>query len=203
MAVGGTRMAAPDRRAVIIDAARTEFALKGYAGTRIRSIAERAGVNDAMLYRHFESKEQLFEAAVAEPIEAAVASIIERPMPPLPADAGTEEMRERSVAFYRDLLAALEAVGPLLGIVLFGDQQRGIEYYRERLEPLLDRVVELTADLSGRWRHTEFDAHLLHRMIFGTCWMIAIDGHYGRRDAAPLDETARQLVDILFDGIAK
>ena len=123
-------------------------------------------------------------------------------MPPLPPDAGTEEMRERSVAFYRDLLEAMQDVGVLLGIVLFGDQERGMHYYRERLEPLFDRVVELTANLSGRWRHREFDPELLHRMIFGTCWMIAIDASYGSGDPRPFDESARQLVDILFDGIA-
>lgn len=195
-------MRAEDRREVIISAARTEFARTGYEGTRVRVIADRAGINDAMLYRHFDNKEHLFEAAVAEPIEAAVTHIIERPMPQLPPDAGTDEMRERSVAFYLEMLTAMREVGPLLGIVLFGDQERGTQYYRERLEPLFDRVVKLTADMNERWRHGDFDAELLHRMIFGTCWMVAIDARYGSRGDRPLEKTARQLVDFLFDGIS-
>jgi TetR/AcrR family transcriptional regulator len=194
-------MRAEDRRDVIIGAARTEFARTGYEGTRVRAIADRAGINDAMLYRHFDSKEHLFDAAVAEPLEAAVMHIIERPMPPLPPDAGTDEMRDRSVAFYVEMLTAMRDVGPLLGIVLFGDRERGRQYYRDRLEPLFDRVVDLTADMNERWRHSEFDAELLHRTIFGSCWVIAIDAHYGSRGERPLEQTARQLVDLLFDGI--
>lgn len=197
-----SRMAAPDRRLSIMDAAREEFALSGFAGTRVRAIADRAGVNDAMLYRHFDSKDDLFEAAVAAPIEAVFTAIIDRPMPPMPPDAGTAEMRARSVSFYRDLLAAMEDVGPLLGIVLFGDQESAMRYYRERLEPLFDRIVGLTRDLSGNWKHGDFDDQLLHRAIFGSCWMVAIDARYGSRDAPPAPDAAEQLVHILFDGIA-
>lgn len=196
-------MRAEERRAVIIKAAREEFAVAGYEGTRVRAIAERAGVNDAMLYRHFKGKEHLFEAAVAEPIEEAVSSIVNRPMPPLPPDAGTEEMRERSIAFYVDLLEAMERVGPLLGIVLFGDQSRGIAYYRERLEPIFDRVVELTVDMQERWKHADFDSQLLHRSIFGTCWMIAIDARYGSKPPMAREDAAKQLVGVLFNGIAR
>jgi TetR/AcrR family transcriptional regulator len=49
----------------VLAAAVHEFAESGFAGARVDSIAERAGVNKQALYYHFGSKEQLFQAALA------------------------------------------------------------------------------------------------------------------------------------------
>lgn len=58
----------PDRsvetRARILDAAVREFSSKGLAGSRTEQIAAAAGVNKALLYYYFESKEKLYQAAL-------------------------------------------------------------------------------------------------------------------------------------------
>ena len=203
MAAPSTRLSAEDRRAVIVAAARDEFSRAGFAGSRTRTIAERAGVTEAVLYRHFAGKEELFEAAVAQPIDEAVQHIIERPWPALPEGAGTAEMRDRTLAFFRELLIALRDIGPLLGVVLFSDQERGTDYYRQRIEPAFDRLVELTRETMDRWTHRDFDTELVHRVVFGMCWMMAVDERLGSRGERDVDRLAEQLVGILFDGIAK
>ena len=48
----------------LLQAAREEFAEHGYAGTSIRSLAERAGISTSMLYHYYASKQQLLEAIV-------------------------------------------------------------------------------------------------------------------------------------------
>src|SRR5918998_532385 len=61
-AAGSTAPAAtPDR---ILGAAIDEFVEHGLAGARVDRIAERAGANKQLLYRHFGSKEELFDAAL-------------------------------------------------------------------------------------------------------------------------------------------
>jgi TetR/AcrR family transcriptional regulator len=52
-----------ETRARILDAALTEFSTQGLAGARTERIASAAGVNKALLYYYFESKEKLYEAA--------------------------------------------------------------------------------------------------------------------------------------------
>lgn len=52
-------MGRPSRDGDIMQAALAVFAQRGYDGTRIRHIARRAGVSDAALYSHHESKEAL------------------------------------------------------------------------------------------------------------------------------------------------
>jgi AcrR family transcriptional regulator len=46
----------------ILRAAKTEFANKGFNGARMSSIASIAGVNQALLHYHFESKENLYRS---------------------------------------------------------------------------------------------------------------------------------------------
>jgi TetR/AcrR family transcriptional regulator len=53
----------PEARTRILDAALTEFSEHGLAGARTETIAASAGVNKALLYYYFESKEKLYAAA--------------------------------------------------------------------------------------------------------------------------------------------
>jgi TetR/AcrR family transcriptional regulator len=53
-----------ETRGRILDAALSEFAAHGLAGARTERIATAAGVNKALLYYYFESKEKLYLAAL-------------------------------------------------------------------------------------------------------------------------------------------
>lgn len=52
-----------DTRSRVMKAALEEFALCGYKGTSMKRIAERAGVNEVTLFRHFGSKLELLRIA--------------------------------------------------------------------------------------------------------------------------------------------
>lgn len=53
------RLPASERRGLIEEAAARLFAERGYAATTVEDIAAAAGVSKPMLYRHFESKQEL------------------------------------------------------------------------------------------------------------------------------------------------
>lgn len=53
-----------ETRARILEAALREFSSLGLAGARMDQIAAAAGVNKALLYYHFDSKENLYAAAI-------------------------------------------------------------------------------------------------------------------------------------------
>ena len=55
---------ADQTRARILDAAIRQFSENGLAGARTERIAEAAGVNKALLYYYFISKEALYAAAI-------------------------------------------------------------------------------------------------------------------------------------------
>ncbi|WP_232248475.1 TetR/AcrR family transcriptional regulator [Streptacidiphilus rugosus] len=64
MAKTSIRMSAEERRESVIRAAMIEFAETGYNGTSTQAIARRVGVSQPYLFRLFENKRALFEAAV-------------------------------------------------------------------------------------------------------------------------------------------
>lgn len=55
-------------RALLLGAARAEFAAHGVAGARVDRIADSAGVNKQRIYAHFGDKEQLFRHVVGQAV---------------------------------------------------------------------------------------------------------------------------------------
>ncbi len=60
-----TRLDGDDRRKAIVNAAVPLFARKGFAGTTTRELAAAAGVSEALLFRHFPSKQSLYREILA------------------------------------------------------------------------------------------------------------------------------------------
>ena len=61
-AAGSARMAGEERRLQILAVAVTLFSQKGFSGTTTKEIAQAAGVSEAMVFRHFATKEELYSA---------------------------------------------------------------------------------------------------------------------------------------------
>jgi TetR/AcrR family transcriptional regulator, transcriptional repressor of aconitase len=56
-----TRLDSDERRKAIVASAVPLFARRGFAGTTTKELAEAAGISEALLYRHFPSKKQLYD----------------------------------------------------------------------------------------------------------------------------------------------
>ncbi len=90
-------MNAADRRAAILDAARSAFADRGYHETSLDSVADRAGVSKALLYEHFSSKRELYVAM----LEMHVHELVERISGAVAgAEPGEARMRAGVEAFF-------------------------------------------------------------------------------------------------------
>src|ERR1700759_1320075 len=66
----GRRPGGANTRAQLLDAARAEFAERGYEGATVRAIADRAGVDPAMVNHFFGGKDGLFPASLDLPRDA-------------------------------------------------------------------------------------------------------------------------------------
>ena len=60
------RFTGEDRRLQILEVASGLFARQGFNGTTTRDIAQAARVNEALIFRHFPSKEELYWAVIEE-----------------------------------------------------------------------------------------------------------------------------------------
>src|SRR5690606_36536165 len=62
----GGRMSGDERREQIIHTAVEVFSKHGFSGTTTKRIAEAAGVSEAVVFRHFASKDELYEAILQD-----------------------------------------------------------------------------------------------------------------------------------------
>lgn len=60
------RLPGAERRASIVTAAKAVFARYGLEGARTQQIAKAAGISEALLFRHFASKTQIYRAVLRE-----------------------------------------------------------------------------------------------------------------------------------------
>jgi AcrR family transcriptional regulator len=175
------RLTAAARRSSILAAARRAFTETGdMNGTTIRHIAERGGISEGVIYRHFESKDQLFFEAVVEPLRQAVDELVTYTESVTPDEPLTSEQQVEVVAdLYRQLTSTLEELLPLLGLVLFGDPKVAKRFYRENLAVAMDRLASAWAEAEGRFGYEVQSPDISVRVIMGMALMMALENHHG------------------------
>ena len=159
-----SRLEGDARRAQIVEIARRLFAEAGYWPTTTRQLARAAGVSDALMYRHFTSKDDVLRAVVDQGL-AGFAAMREA------AAAGRDRpLAERLTILGRAFLQVLDAQVDLLVLfvaehpLLAGDA---------RLVGFIDLAAGgLGAELAARARDGEvrddLDGYLFARSFMGS-----------------------------------
>jgi TetR/AcrR family transcriptional regulator len=99
-----------DARTRILDAALTEFSSKGLAGARTEAIAAAAGVNKALLYYYFKSKESLYDAA----LDVAATRVVDKSLAVLQLGASPGEKLLRMVLQHFDRILSQQEFQSLM-----------------------------------------------------------------------------------------
>lgn len=90
---------AKDTKEKILDAALEIFARDGYAGTNIKDIAESVGIVKSALYKHFESKEAIWDAVMDR-----IAAYYEAQVAPLDKQSDIPKTTNELIEFTRGML---------------------------------------------------------------------------------------------------
>jgi AcrR family transcriptional regulator len=189
-----TRLTAEQRRERILEAARQVFLEHGFAGARTRRIAEEAGITEALLYRYFPSKADIFRAAVHEPLERFVEQL-------LATTADIERQGDRQQRLRRvneQLLQFMADSAPFLAVVLLSEQSEARRFYQNDLHPTLSGpIYEVISRITG-WRQR--DGSLIFAAMFGVHMGLAIDALLRGRDVdAP--RVADHLTRLFSEGM--
>jgi TetR/AcrR family transcriptional regulator len=130
---------ADQTRARILDAAIRQFSENGLAGARTEQIAEEAGVNKALLYYYYRSKDDLYAAA----LETVVEEVRANSFAVLEADASAGERFLRMVLSHFDRIHSNRAFQSLM-------QQEMIRLHRGEANSLGPIAEKLMRPLWGR-----------------------------------------------------
>lgn len=188
---------AAERRIEIIAAAQAEFIRGNFAGARTRDIADAAGVNQATLFKHFPTKEVLFEEAVIRPLIEAMQGMHERvavyETAETPEELG-ELARQSTISHIEDM----ERILPLLTTALFSDMAAGRQLFQQQLEPLIRQRGEVLRPLAKGGLDPEF----LGLASFGMMFAVALQRSFGGR-TDDLSATAAQFNRLFTGGFAR
>lgn len=140
-------------RRVILATATRIFAETGLAGARTEVIAKTAGVNKALLYYYFKSKEALYEAVIEDHFSrfnVQALALLESP-------GSARDILLRYVSMHFDFIAAHHQAAPLFQQFMMAGGKRAERLIRKYFEPrsravgkLLERGVR-----SGEFRKTD------------------------------------------------
>lgn len=143
------RMTSAQRRAEIVRVAQESFLRRSYASTTIREIAKAAGVNQAMVYKHFASKAELLEESIIVPTAHLRASVFDLAVEIARAGLRCDdrEVRSLEVRLYEIITEAF----PIFATLLYADPNLGRQsigpYW---LTPFQRATSDLMASAEGR-----------------------------------------------------
>ena len=199
-------MAAEDRRLQILQVAVSLFSQRGFVGTTTKEIAQAAGVSEAMVFRHFANKQELYSAILDHKACSGDSMNPEA----LVADA-LQEKDDRAV-FERLALGALEhhECDPEFQRLLLHAALEGHELAQMFFEKFVRRVYELLGNyIAERQRDgamVAMDPAIVVRAFIGMVIHHSLNNNLWDPQRRLLkisnQEAAKQFSDILLNGIS-
>ncbi len=193
----GQRKKATVRKEEIIGIAAEMFALRGYNGTSLRDIADRAGLTKAALYYHFPDKEQIFEVVVMTRLAALIADATEAA-----EGAGDQPLKKIEAVLVasagridRDRSGWVASSNAFWSIENTQNRTRIVEM-RDQYEKILRDAIR---DAMAQGLIREDDAGLIGRLLLTGLNGIA----RWRNESGPLSvvDIIRRYLDFVFAGV--
>lgn len=158
------RLSAAERRKQILSVAATLFAHRGFTGVTIKDIADACSINQAMLYRHFDSKEMLYLCVVEDKIKhLEINAFLEQ----LEPDLSICDLL-KSLAFH---ILSIGSLDPEINrLLLFGTLQGSPEagaLFRAWRQPFVDFLQRELQECIDRGDVRPVDAHITARSFIG------------------------------------
>jgi AcrR family transcriptional regulator len=192
-----------DRRQDIVNAAIDLFARKGFRGTTTRNLATHAGVNEAIIFRHFKTKEELYTAI----LERKVGESREAQCKEFERLAETRDDRLVFETLGRTFMKKHEEDSTFMRLLLFSALE-GHALSEMFLASVADRdpvarYIQLRID-EGAFRPIE--PHLAARALFGMfASFVQWQELFGQKKSRPYDrdEVVQTFVSIFLSGIKR
>ncbi len=169
----------------VLEAAKVVFSTEG-PDRSLEAVARQAGVGIGTLYRHFPTREALFEAVYRREVEYLVA-LAEQ----LKTEAGPAEAVRRWMRSIVEFVATKKGMVAALALVVNSSSDLST-YTSEQLTRALDHLLRRAADASEI--RADIGAEDLLRALIGMCYT---------HDKPGWQVNVVRLVDVLADGLGR
>ncbi|HET9132227.1 MAG TPA: TetR/AcrR family transcriptional regulator [Terriglobia bacterium] len=192
------------RRQEILDAAEKLFSEKGFKGTTTKDLAAKAGVHEAILFRYFKSKHDLYQATLELKISRNRHSALEQ----MQQSAKRRDDRRFFEALAIGLLTRFEEDPSITRLILYSalDRHEPIKVTTERQlrveQPTLDYISKRMSDGAFRKMDPNHAVFAFGAMLFGYVVRQQILG-MSKHKTHDRKKIAKDFVTIFLDGMLK
>ena len=186
------RLSSSERRAQLIDVGRGVFAQRGYDGTSMDDIADRAKVSKPILYEHFGGKEGLYAVIVDREMDYVVRRMLEA----ISAGSARERIERATLAFLTYVKDHPDGFAVL-------SQDSPVASTRGRLSSLLNELAERVGDIfADSFREAGFDAKMAPIYAQALVGMVTFVGKWWTETRKPpVEEVARHISALAWMGL--
>ncbi|MCP4133634.1 MAG: TetR/AcrR family transcriptional regulator [bacterium] len=189
-----------DKRKMILDAAMTLFSEKGYSGTGLREIAEKAAVSIGNIYNYFKNKKEIFDTILSpDKIMASLATIPVMMNEEFPNNLNKLILKAKNVVDEEIELYKL----------IFIDL---IEFNGENTNKTMDMVIQFTqSSLEEKIRNNEVTSYIrnMDYKLFVKSFILMMIPFFVTTNILPAariqksdEEMAEMLANVFLHGIA-
>jgi AcrR family transcriptional regulator len=203
-ATSARRMTADERRERLLSAALELFSRQGFAGTTTKQIAHYAGVTEAIVFRHFPNKEELYWAVIEQ--QCALRDGRARTEALLANTAGLSDA-ELFAAFGEDILLRNSSRPHLPRLLLFSaleDHKLSHRFFRTYISEYYEVVAERIRERIRAGKFRDVDPLLAARGFIGMFFYhFLIQDLFGGKKVQQFDPqvVSRTLTDLWLQGI--
>lgn len=186
---------------LILEAAAAEFSESGYSGATTAAIAKRASVTEAQIFRFYGSKQELFRAAIFQPLNRHFSEFRSRMIGDAQA-VGT--LREQAEAYIRELQDLIEDNSRMLmSLIVASAYSPEATGGPNEIEGLREYFARGTAMMASRQSR---DATVSPRLMVRVSFAAVLASVMFRDWLFPADigsdeEIREAIVDFVIDGI--
>jgi AcrR family transcriptional regulator len=185
-------MTAPQRRAQLIEVARGLFAERGFEGTSIEEIAQRASVSKPIVYEHFGGKEGLYAVVVDREME----TLLEMVTASLSRNSSLHRIQSVALA----LLTYMEERTDGFRILMRGESTSTGGFS----SLLNDAISQVEHILAGEFDRRGFDPALAPMYAQALVGMVSVTAQWWLDVREPSKEVvAAHLVNLCWNGLAR
>jgi len=172
----GNRRSSEEIRSLILKAAIELFSERGYSGTTTRMLAERAEVEEVLIFRHFGTKAALFEQAIIKPFMEMSTQYLQMQRTGEQNLVTVSQRSEHYIELIYDLLVQHRQVFRALIISTHTDDPELRSLFHRDDSPLIKYLEEVTRGAKASFGKAgiKADASVAARITFGMAFMLAV-----------------------------
>ncbi len=201
MSTSQVRIPAEERRQQILELATELFARQGFQGTTTRQIAQQAHVNEAIIFRHFPTKEDLYWAV----IENQIQFVAGRAHLAAKLDSGGTD-REILTGIAEELLSRDVTLSRLLLYTALENHELSHRFFRTHVAQYFELLADYIRNGIRDGRFRDVDPLLAARGFLGMLiYHRQVQELFGGKQVQNFDtrHVAQTLVDVWLHGMER